>query len=188
MALPTRVLAAIQTAGASMSDADIALKEILQGYGDKVAQGMGSNPFDIANDAMFEEWKAIARVSQSVARIEQDLRQVYAAVAQMMDSKRIAAPVIARIGLESAVMSSQETVTDAVVKSPRPMQSNSKAVLSNLISLLNTHSFTKVNISELAKASAVPQGSMAATLRRLARDRYIVDGGNANYKLGTISK
>jgi hypothetical protein len=38
---------------------------------------MTANPFEMRNDGLFEEWKAVARMSQAVAQIEVEFKKIY---------------------------------------------------------------------------------------------------------------
>ena len=136
MTLSPQLLVAIQTAGASISDADSALKTALKDYADKIASAMGSNPFDIGNDAMFEEWKSVARLSQAVTRIEKELRQVFEATSQLTGTKQIGTLVHPRISSPKVTLVTQVEATDVVAKSQVKLQGNSKVAFAALKPLL----------------------------------------------------
>ena len=183
MTLSPQLLVAIQTAGASMSDADSALKNSLKDYSEKIATAMGSNPFDIGNDAMFEEWKAVARLSQAVTRIELELRQVFDATSQLAGAKQISPPAPRQISSKEVALVTQVDATDVVAKSQAPLQGNSKAAFAALKPLLNKSDYRKINFSAVATAADLPQGSIGGTLKRLARDGYVVEGERGHFKL-----
>lgn len=77
MPIPKESLSAIQTAGAAVHAADTALKSAVQTYADHVRQSMSQNPFDLNTDSLFEEWKTVARLSQTLEQIEAELRKVH---------------------------------------------------------------------------------------------------------------
>ena len=183
MSLSPKLLAAIQTAGASMSDADAALQVALKDYAAQVATAMGSNPFDVGNDALFEEWKSVARLSQAVTRIEQELRQVFEAISQIAGTKQIAAPATRLISAPAATLVTQVDATDVVAKIKGPLKGNAALVFNALKPLLTKKDFKKINITAVALAAGVAQGSMAATLRRLVRDGYLAEADKGHYKL-----
>lgn len=81
MSLNKELLATIQKAGAAVFDADTQLKLAVKSYGERVHAAVGSNPFHLGNDTLFENWKMVARLSKTVAAMEEDLRKVY----QMVD-------------------------------------------------------------------------------------------------------
>jgi hypothetical protein len=77
MPLPSQTLAALQLAGATIYQADLELKDAVQAYANQVRTAMTANPFEMRNDGLFEEWKAVARMSQAVAQIEVEFKKIY---------------------------------------------------------------------------------------------------------------
>jgi hypothetical protein len=77
--IPKECLSSIQMAGAAVHAADTALKSAVQAYADHVRQSMSQNPFDLNTDSLFEEWKTVARLSQTLEQIEAELRKVHQA-------------------------------------------------------------------------------------------------------------
>ena len=76
MSLASSTLAAIQQAGAAVYAADADLKQAAQTYAARVATAMAANPFGLGNDALFENWKTLARLSQSMTAIEAELKKI----------------------------------------------------------------------------------------------------------------
>ena len=85
MSLNKELLATIQKAGAAVFDADAQLKLAVKSYGERVHTAVGSNPFHLGNDTLFENWKMVARLSKTVAAMEEDLRKVYQMVGDLSD-------------------------------------------------------------------------------------------------------
>ena len=189
MPLQPQVLASIQSAGAAVFEADAALKLAVKEYATQIEVALASNPFDVGNDALFEEWKTVARLSRAVSQIEHELRQIYAATSGISEAKPLQAPELPRISATSVDMVETVNATDVVAKPLNaPMQGNSQLVLNALKSLLNENEFRKINISAVANAAGVAQGSMAATLRRLTRDGYLLEETRGHFKLtGRVS-
>ena len=184
MSLQPHALAAIQSAGAAIFDADAALKSAVKEYAAQIEDVLASNPFDVGNDALFEEWKNVARLSQAVSRMEQELRQIYDAAASLAGAKQLQAPEMRRISPASVAVVETVNATDVVVKpSKQPVRNNSDRVLNALKQLLNETEFRKINISAVANTAGVAQGSMAATLRRLVRDGHLLDANGGHFKL-----
>ena len=77
MPLSSQTLAALQLAGATIYQADLELKDAVQAYGNQVRAAMTANPFEMRNDGLFEEWKAVARMSQAVAQIETEFKKIF---------------------------------------------------------------------------------------------------------------
>ncbi|OYT90679.1 MAG: hypothetical protein CFE43_16990 [Burkholderiales bacterium PBB3] len=177
-------MAHIQSAGTAVFAADTALKSAVKEYATQIEGALASNPFDVGNDALFEEWKNVACLSQAVSRIEQELRQIFDAAAQITSAKQIAAPTPHRISTDPVSLISEVTATDVVAKSSTGRPSgNSLLVLGALLTLLTESEFREINISAVAMATGVAQGSMAATLKRLIRDGYLLEASKGQYKL-----
>lgn len=77
MSLSNTTLSAIQQAGAAVFAADAELKNASRDYAERVNAAMVSNPFGLGNDALFENWKLVARLAQTMAGIEQELKKVH---------------------------------------------------------------------------------------------------------------
>lgn len=83
MTLSNATLTALQKAGSAAFAADESLKKAAQGYAQRVTAAMAANPFGMGNDALIENWKVVARLSQTLAGIEAELQKVYRLAAQL---------------------------------------------------------------------------------------------------------
>ena len=132
MPIPKESLFAIQAAGAAVHAADTALKSAVQAYADHVGQSMSQNPFDLNTDSLFEEWKTVARLSQTLEQIEAELRKVHQAAQNLGQgvlltanvSPRLRAPTRVPIATVATVANSVPVLeaieaTDVVVKTAR---------------------------------------------------------------------
>ena len=84
MSLTPTHLSALQQAGAAAFAADAELKNAVRAYAERVTAAMHANPFGLGNDALFENWKRVARLSQTVAGIEEELKKVYFMAEELM--------------------------------------------------------------------------------------------------------
>lgn len=85
MSLSSATLSALQQAGAAAFTADLELKNAVREYAERVTAAMLINPSHLGNDAMFESWKMIARLSQTMSGIEEELRKVYHVASELID-------------------------------------------------------------------------------------------------------
>lgn len=83
MSLSSSTLSAIQKAGAAIFTADAKLKNTVKEYADRVNAAMGSNPYGLANDALFENWKTVARLSQTITGIEEEIKKVFQVASEL---------------------------------------------------------------------------------------------------------
>ena len=122
MSLSHATLSAIQQAGAAVFDADLELKHAVRRYAERVNVAMGSNPYHLGNDAMFENWKVVARLSQTMAGIEDELKKVYQVATDLLADDFAPAGEVPALGaptrsVEPAARRQDDmTATDVVAK------------------------------------------------------------------------
>ena len=214
MPIPKPTLADIQTAGAAVHQADASLKSVVQAYADQVRLAMSSNPFDLQADSLFEEWKTVARLSQTLEQIENELRKVHQAAQQLGESglgsskprgrlaPPTAQPTLAIVN-SSPVIESIEA-TDVVAKKPKKVQAaqkpaqahkvtnksalspNTQKLWTHLKPLLNAKKFTEIKRSQVGVAAGLPLGSVTASFNKLLDNAYLEE--NASGALKLISK
>ncbi len=213
MPLPTQTLAAIQTAGAAVHAAEAALKEAVQSYADQVKLAMLENPFDVGNDALFADWKTVARLSRVVGQVEAEFRKIYSAAADLSSGAiPVALTVPSLVAPERDATISLALVqaidaTDVVVKKlpkkaklktkakakstaspPQSLSGNSAIVLGRLLEILNPDHFVKVNQSSVALELGLPNGSIGASIAKLIQKGHLLKGGPGEFKLGLPSQ
>lgn len=188
MSLNKELLAALQKAGAAVFDADAQLKLAVKSYGERVQAAVGANPFHLGNDTLFENWKMVARLSKTVAAMEEDLNNVYQMASDLSDVEpslpelvtALAAPApdAAAEMASSPTQDSSLAATDVKIKRKKraaaakpapasPLPSNADKLLKHLKYVLKTKGFAPVNQTAVAKATGIPLGSMTASLKRL---------------------
>ena len=198
MSLSISTLSAIQKAGAAVFDADAELKTAVNDYALRVNAAIASNPYSVGNDALFENWKVIARLSQSLTVIEEELKKVYHVAADMISDDQ---PLLVQVSGNSAAEQASQSVaatapetdpndmtpTDVVVKKYRKStqpSANAIKLLAHLKSLLKLNRFTVINQTALARDIGIPLGSMTSALRQLTeRGRLIAGPNSGSYKL-----
>lgn len=85
MSLSSSTLSAIQKAGSAAFAADEKLKAAVKEYADRVSVAMLSNPYGLGNDVLFENWKVVARLSQTIAGIEDEFKKVYLVASELIN-------------------------------------------------------------------------------------------------------
>lgn len=212
MPIPKTTLEAIQSAGAAVHRADTALKEVVLTYSDQVRSTMSSNPFDLQADSLFEEWKTVARLSQTLEQIEAELRKVHHAAQQLGEGGFVAEKASARLGTSSdqstfpaltGVVPLAEAInaTDVVAKKPKKIEvaahpakarkSTSKAELSpntrklweHLKTRLTAKKFTVIKRTQVGVDAGLPTGSVAASFSKLFEHGYVEENATGALKL-----
>ncbi len=174
MSLSSATLSAIQHAGAAVFAADTELKNAVKEYAERINAAMVSNPYGLGNDAIFENWKVVARLSQTVAGIEEELKKVFSVAADLTaddrltvtDMPTLAAPIHA---VESGRNGQDETMpTDVVVKTKKAK----KKTASSKKRAPKARAAAKVSQVKPAMASGsqpAPSGNPAKLLQHLER-------------------
>jgi hypothetical protein len=206
MSLNKELLATIQKAGAAVFDADTQLKLAVKRYGERVQAAVGSNPFHLGNDTLFENWKMVARLSKTVAAMEEDLRKVYQMAGELSDVEPLLPdmmPALAAPAPEASAKASSPLVadsslaaTDVKIKRKKripvakpgsllatPLPENAARLFKHLRYVLKTKGFASVNQTAVAKATGIPMGSMTASLKRLVATGHLQTNDAGMFKL-----
>jgi len=96
MSLSSSTLIAIQKAGAAAFTADEKLKQAAKNYADRVHAAIAANPYNASNDALIENWKTVARLSQTLAGIEAEIKKVFQVASKLTGDDQpsvVSAPV-----------------------------------------------------------------------------------------------
>ena len=204
MTISSKTLDSIQAAGAAAFAAHAELQTTVSEYSERVKAAVMGNAFDMGNDNLFEEWKTLARLTQSVGLIEAELGKVYWAATSLSTSKVSGVPSIPALSLPQLSQQPMEVVssinaTDVRVKKPsskgsnkqatakqkkeRPLRGNTAKLLTHLLQKLNKKEFVEVNRSALAGEIGIPVGSIGASVSKLLQTGHIVVGPNGELKL-----
>ena len=201
MPISTQALAAIQAAGAAVFAADDQLKSVAQAYGDRVNTAMQANPFDLANDSLFEDWKSVARLSQALARIESELKQVYELASSLNhDSKPMGLARLQALAGPSAgpragasdhpdLIQALDATDVRVKKAPRRSQKapalpgNAAKLLTQRQQVRTAQDFVKHNRSRLALSAGLPKGSINAAIRKLLVEGQLLQNATGALRL-----
>ncbi|MES2948061.1 MAG: hypothetical protein V4858_05900 [Pseudomonadota bacterium] len=207
MALSTRTLTALRSAGAAIYAADAEIKQSVQNYTDQVNTAMLENPFDLRNDTLFEDWKTVARLSQAVAQIEVEFRKIYSAASDLSaDSRSVTTsiPTLAAPPAEASadlnVAKEVQTVVASFKKATRkikkraiaskaskkplgPLRGNTLKLWEHLPKMLNTTDFTKINQSSVATDIGLAKGSIGASMLKLIKTGHLIVDPAGAFKL-----
>jgi hypothetical protein len=211
MSLSKTTLSAIQQAGAAVFAADAELKNSVKDYAERVNAAMAANPFGLGNDALFENWKLVARLSQTVAGIEEELKKVHALASELTGDDgpadhalpALSAPLAAQRSTPELLVATAPDIapTDVVAKagqkkgarkvitkkpaaaSPPVLGGNPTKLLRHLQRLLNARDFMAVNLSAAGLATGIPAGSVNAAVKKLLEIGLLLAGPGGRFKL-----
>lgn len=205
MPLPSQTLVALQLAGTSIYQADLELKEAVQAYGNQVRTAMAANPFEMGNDSLFEEWKAVARMSQAVAQIETEFKKIYemasglACGAALPTSKVATLVAPSSAGPADLKLVKDIQASDAVIKGPRlakakktpggavlkPLTGNTAKLHEHLLNVLSANDFVRINRTTVALEVGIPKGSIGASIAKLMESGHLTANASGALKLST---
>lgn len=205
MTISSETINAIQRAGQAIDAAREQLNADTQAHADRVAQAVAGNPFGVENDALFNTWKALARIAQEVQMIEVQFRVVYESAGNLAMSD--ATPVAGSPRLQppaprtTAVAADDATDVEPKAQRRRPgpkgkraavrpvtvgelrLKGNNARVYRHVKDLLNRKTFTHLTQASIATGAGIPLGSVAAAIRQLSALGVLSEGERGQYKL-----
>lgn len=207
MSLSSETLSAIQKAGATVYEADLELKNAVKKYAQRVHEAMVSNPYHLGNDTMFENWKVVARLSQTIAGIEEELKKVYYVAADLTADDQPLVIEVAALAAptspvdEAEVDQNDMSPTDVVAKikkktaklaqasqKPQALNGNSYKLLQHFERVLSAKEFVVISQTAAAQETGIPLGSMTAAIKKLIERDRIIAGPAGSFKLAKLKK
>lgn len=123
MSLSNTTLAAIQKLGAAAFNADERLKKEVKIYADRVNAAVMGNPYNLGNDTLIDNWKVVARLSQTLANIEGELQKVFQVASELSEHDQPSVHDVPALPAPSRVAASKQKTTGQK-KASTPVASN----------------------------------------------------------------
>jgi hypothetical protein len=177
----------MQKAGAAVYQADQHLKEAVKDHAQRISVALKASPLDSDNDALFDDWKTIARLSQTMADIESQLSKAFALASKLKGKGKGGAKGLLKANKAAGKKRGRPAGSGKGKRGrkrfPDGMAGNPAKLLKYLETLLNANDFTVISQSEAGRQTGIPIGSMTAALKRLMELGRISVGPNGGYKL-----
>lgn len=209
MASNNPTLASVQQAGQAVSTARQQLHNQLQRQVEKLATVVAAQPFGPDADRAYAQLRAVARMTQELQSIEDQLVQVYQAAAQFEEAQDIQVLVaLPRHGSRTASTTTENVVDAKEVqphrRTPKPREvkpsraqrkaaapakrstgstNNEDRLMAGLRKHLNKRSWTPMTQSQMAQVTGLPQGSVGAALKRVIASGRVIVGDQGQYRL-----
>jgi len=210
MTMNAKTIATIQAAGAALHQAQAALTEDGQRCAERVREALGQDAFSVSNDGLFEHWKSVSRLAQSLSAMEAQLKDLYFMAIELAATGHASQPRSApRLAMASAPAPRGRgtgDVVDVVFAAPRTMKrrgaglamqaaaeptpmpaprlrGNAVGTLAFLRARLDRDRFTRLTHAELADGVPMPRGSVGATIASLKTKGLLVEGERGSYRL-----
>lgn len=194
-------LQSIQRAGTALHEAQTMLTEEVKRQAAQVTDVLTADPFNIASDSQFESWKAVARMAQSLAAMEEQMKKVYYAAADLLGGKRLAQPQLLALAGESthdvideppatALKKARRTKQPSLAKATgapptakRKLKGNAADALEFFKTRLDSEKFVRVTHHEIVEGASIALGSVGFAISSLKTKGFIAEGDKGHYRL-----
>jgi hypothetical protein len=181
MTISASTLLTIQKVGAAAFAADLKLKASVKEYADRVSAAVSNTPDSSANDALIEKWKRVARLSQSLQTIEDDLKAIYQGASELVASDSLEDPIAAKVDVVAVVV-------PKAAKAKKSLKGTSVAT-AKPNAQIETTATTDLNVAP-AKVASKPKKVAKVSTAKAAKgsDKALVPQGNAAKMLGYLER
>ena len=200
MTIKMSTIAQLQKAGQAVHDASVSLGRDAQTANEALQkalqQAMQAKRDDAQTESIFTQWKTLAKVSQEVAQMEAALREVFVACTALASAKeaqskvaagrkgRPAAPEAAAAGLVAKQKPKKKVGRPPKANVPGvPREGNEQKLMEYFGTILNATELKQVHHLDITKATGIPSGSIAATIKRLVGKKLLEAGRRGALRL-----
>lgn len=202
MSLSSSTLTAIQKVGSAAFTADEKLKKEVQAYAERVSAAISKNAYNLGNDTLIENWKVVARLSQTLAGIEAELKKVFQVASELTADDQ---PTVRDVPMLPAPEKSASKVKKVAV-SPVTVKANTKKTAAKPVapvvvapkkvakkSVVSSADLTPVDVVvKSSKKAATPKVKVSKPKAKPkatgASDKSAVPVGNAAKLLGYFER
>lgn len=208
MSISPSTLLALQKAGEGLHTAREAFAQEVQSNAGRVVGIVASEPFSSEADRAYAQLRAVARMAHELQSIEEQLKTMYGAAAEIMQPETpviVALPDRGRPSRARQGAESLDEAEDVVVKSaphrqslktkplrkrtkdtasqPQRLSSNDEKVLAHLQKVLDRRSWVTLTQGTIAEGAGIPLGSVGLAMRRLVAAKAVRERGKGSYRL-----
>ena len=208
MPISPSTLLALQKAGENLHTAQQAFAREVQSNASRVVGIVASEPFSNEADRAYAQLRAIARMAHELQGIEEQLKTLYGAAAEMMQPETPVIVALSDHGGRSHARPgtrSLDAAEDAVVKAapqrpppkakpvrkttkeaasqPQRLSANDEKVLAYLKTVLDRRSWTTLSQAAIAQGAGIPTGSVGLAIRRVVAAGAVREKGKGTYRL-----
>jgi len=204
MSLSKTTLSAIQQAGQGLHTATVVVAAAVREQAEHMVNTVSSQPFQPEGEQAFANFRRLARLSQDLQSLEEQLRALYATASELASPEMDVVVALPRSSGRSAAAASQnEAAEDAVIKpatvrrrrgaakvaggakgaASAVLTANDQRVLDYLKTVLKTDRWTKLTGASVAKGAAMPLGSVGISLKKVVLCGAVKKTGRGSYQL-----
>ena len=198
MSLSQSTLSAIQIAGQGLHQATVVVSAAVREQAEHMVATVASQPFQAEGEQAFANFRLLARLSQDLLGLEQQLRQLYATAAELASPEMDVVAALPHTSVRAA--DANDKAEDAVVKpavqrrtpagARKPssakdiaLTANDQKVLGYLKKVLKPAAWTDLTGAALAKGAGMPLGSVGVSLKKVLASGAVKKKGRSSYQL-----
>lgn len=204
MSLSKTALSSIQQAGQSLHSATVVVAATVREQAEHMVNTVASQPFQAEGELAFSNFKTLARLSQDLQALEEQLRALYITASELtrpeidvvpaLRKPRGRASAVANALAEDAVIKPAKTAKAGkaakgrkakAAKSNKPvtLTANDNKVLDYLKTVLKTEEWSLLTGASVAKGADLPLGSVGISLKKVVQFGAVKKSGRNRYQL-----
>ena len=196
MSLSKTTLSAIQQAGTGLHKATVVVSAAVREQAEHMVAKVASQPFQAEGEQAFTNFKMLARLSQDLQSLEEQLRALYATATELaspamdvvaLPRSAARARALANATAEDAIVkpAAPRRAKDLAKKPARPvtLTANDLKVLDYLKTVLKADAWTAVTGAAVAKGADMPLGSVGISLKKVIDSGAVKKKGRGSYQL-----
>ncbi len=198
MSLSKSTLSAIQQAGQSLHKATVVVSTAVREQAEHMVATVASQPFEAEGEQAFANFKMLARLSQDLQSLEEQLRGLYATASDLASPEMDVVVALAHASARSRTAAAGEVAEDAIVKpakaqrSPRTLKkpakpvsltANDSKVLAFLSTVLKAGQWTALTGNVVAQGAGLPLGSVGISLKKVVACGAVKKRGRGSYQI-----
>lgn len=208
MSISPTTLLSLQHAGESLDAAKQAFAQEVQSNAECMVGIVSSEPFGTEADRAYAQLRAIARLAHELQAMEEQLKTMYRAAAEMTVPETPVLVALSDRGRRSRIHQNEprhEGAEDVIVKpapqrpahkaktkrkavkaatsSPQHLSTNDEKVLQHLRKVLDRRSWKPLTQASIAQGAGIPAGSVGLAIRRLVAGGAVREGSKGSYRL-----
>ena len=210
MALSKSTLSAIQQAGQGLHKATVVVSAAVREQAEHMITTVASQPFQAEGEQAFANFKLLARLSQNLNSLEEQLRGLYVTASELSSPEMDVVVALPHISARAraAAKGQADFAEDAIVKTvptrtaklkvpaknpakvktpktnkPVKLTSNDHKVLDYLKTVLKADEWTAVTGAAVAQGAAMPLGSVGISLKKVVQAGAVKKKGKGSYQL-----
>ena len=210
MSLSQRNLSALQKAGQAVHGAAEAIASTVRTQAENMVANVASNPFGVESEQAFTQFRTLARLSQDLIAVEQQLQGLFATATELarpesdvvivLPSRRSTAAlteavqdVVAKPAKDAKVAKVKAKAAKAVEKKtkkqskkadkPAALTANDTKLLEFLRTTLKADDWTTMTGAAMSQGSGLPLGSVGVSLKKILAQGSVKKGERGSYQL-----